>query len=160
MTETVTHIAAKKIGEKAFTLFPNITIGQDDRKCLTITSSNLSVHNIITNDVVEIVSDHEFIWLGRIDNVINSGGIKLIPEQIENKLSTKINTRFFVAGVQDEKLGEKLVLFIEGEKRELNIEIFEGLDKFEKPREIIYIPKFPETETGKVKRNEIVSSLL
>ena len=159
MTETVTHIAAKKIGEKAFTVFPDITIGQDNRNCLTITSNSLSVHNIVTNDVVEIVSNSQFVWLGRIDNVINSGGIKLIPEQIETKLSTKINRRFFVAGVQNEKLGEKLVLFIEGDKMELESKIFDGLDKFEKPKEVIFIQKFPETETGKVKRNEIVNSI-
>ena len=160
MTETVTHIAAKKIGEEAFTIFPNIIIGQDDRKCLTITSSNLNVQNMVTNDVVNIISDQQFIWLGRLDNVINSGGIKLIPEQIETKLSAKMNRRFFVAGLPDEKLGEKLVLFIEGDSMVLENAVYENLDKFEKPKEVIFIPKFLETETGKVKRSEIVNSIL
>lgn len=159
MTETVTHIAAKKIGEQAFTVFSGISIGQDERKCLTINSENLRVENIVTNDVVELVSDNQFIWLGRIDNIINSGGIKLIPEQIETKLSTKMDRRFFVAGVPDEKLGEKLVLFIEGNRMEIENSFFENLDKFEKPKDIIFITNFPETETGKVKRNEIVNSL-
>ena len=159
MTETVTHIAAKKIGEEAFTVFPNIEISQDDRHCLIITSENLNVDKIVTNDVVEIVSDNEFIWLGRQDNIINSGGIKLIPEQIENKLSIKLKGRFFVAGLPDDTLGEKLVLFIEGDEYNLDSSTFDDLDKYEKPKEIKFIANFPETETGKVKRNEIVASI-
>ncbi|WP_309609438.1 AMP-binding protein [Flavobacterium sp.] len=159
MTETVTHIAAKKIGEKAFTVFPNIEISQDDRHCLVITSENLNVNKIVTNDVVEMVSDNQFIWLGRQDNIINSGGIKLIPEQIENKLSTKLKGRFFVAGVADDTLGEKLVLFIEGDQYTLDSNIFDDLDKYEKPKEVKFIANFPETETGKVKRTEIVASI-
>ncbi|WP_310556743.1 AMP-binding protein [Flavobacterium sp.] len=160
MTETVTHIAAKKIGEKAFSVFPNIEVSQDNRNCLVISAPNLNVDKIVTNDVVEMVSANQFIWLGRQDNIINSGGIKLIPEQIETKLSSKINKRFFVAGVPDDTLGEKLVLFIEGNKYVLEASIFDELDKYEKPKEIKFISNFPETETGKVKRNEIVSSLL
>jgi o-succinylbenzoate---CoA ligase len=156
MTETVTHIAAKKIGEKAFTVFPNISISQDDRKCLVISSANLYVDRIITNDVVDLISEKEFIWLGREDNVINSGGIKLIPEQIETKLSTKIPSRFFVAGVTDDTLGEKLVLFIEGNSYPLDLNDFNDLDKYEKPKDIKFVAQFPETETGKVKRNEVV----
>ncbi|MEN9488178.1 MAG: hypothetical protein RL494_443 [Bacteroidota bacterium] len=160
MTETVTHIAAKKIGQKAFTVFPNITISQDDRNCLVISALDLDVENIATNDIVELVARNQFIWLGRQDNVINSGGIKLIPEQIEAKLSEKLTSRFFVAGIPDEKLGEKLLLFIEGAPFELDASIFDSLDKYEKPKEIKFIPHFAETETGKIKRNEVVSSLL
>jgi O-succinylbenzoic acid--CoA ligase len=160
MTETVTHIAAKKIGQKAFTVFPNITISQDDRNCLVISAPDLDVENIATNDIVELVARNQFIWLGRQDNVINSGGIKLIPEQIEAKLSEKLTSRFFVAGIPDEKLGEKLLLFIEGAPFELDASIFDSLDKYEKPKEIKFIPHFAETETGKIKRNEVVSSLL
>jgi O-succinylbenzoic acid--CoA ligase len=160
MTETVTHIAAKKIGQKAFTVFPNITISQDDRNCLVISAPDLDLENITTNDIVELVARNQFIWLGRQDNVINSGGIKLIPEQIEAKLSEKLTSRFFVAGIPDEKLGEKLLLFIEGAPFELDASIFDSLDKYEKPKEIKFIPHFAETETGKIKRNEVVSSLL
>lgn len=159
MTETVTHIAAKPIGEKAFTLFPNIEISQDERNCLVISAPNLNVERIVTNDVVEIVSSNQFIWLGRQDNIVNSGGIKLIPEMIEAKLSTKIKGRFFVAGVPDDTLGEKLVLFIEGENYELDVTTFDVLDKYEKPKEVKFIAIFPETETGKVKRSEIVASI-
>ncbi|WP_395045875.1 AMP-binding protein [Flavobacterium sp.] len=160
MTETVTHIAAKRVGEKAFTTLPNVSISQDERHCLVISAPNLNVKNIVTNDIIELVSDNQFIWLGRQDNVINSGGIKLFPEQIEAKLSEKITNRFFVAGIPDEKLGEQLVLFIEGNPYEIESSFFDDLDKYEKPKQIKFIPHFIETETGKIKRSEVVASFL
>lgn len=159
MTETITHIAAKKIGEEAFSILPNIKISQDDRNCLVIDALKISNESIVTNDLVELIGENKFVFLGRIDNVINSGGIKLIPEKIENKLSDKISSRFFVTGKQDPNLGEKLVLVIEGEQQALDETIFDGLDKYEKPKEVLYVSKFIETESGKVKRKEILSSI-
>jgi O-succinylbenzoic acid--CoA ligase len=159
MTETITHIAAKKIGEDVFSILPNIKISQDERNCLVIDALKISDDSIVTNDLVELVGENQFIFLGRLDNVINSGGIKLIPEKIEDKLSDKINSRFFVAGKQDAVLGEKLVIVIEGEQQILDHTIFDGLDKYEKPKEVFYVSKFSETENGKIKRKEIIESI-
>ena len=159
MTETISHIAAKQIGETAFSVLPNIKISQDDRNCLVIDAPAISDEVIVTNDLVELVGEKQFVFLGRIDNIINSGGIKLIPEKIEHKLSHKIHSRFFVAGVKDADLGEKLVLIIEGERQTLEDDIFDGLDKYEKPKEVFYVSKFTETENGKIKRKEIQESL-
>jgi O-succinylbenzoic acid--CoA ligase len=159
MTETITHIAAKKIGEETFSILPNIKISQDDRNCLVIDALKISNESIVTNDLVELVGENQFLFLGRIDNVINSGGIKLIPEKIEDKLSDKINSRFFVTGKQDAVLGEKLVIVIEGEQQILDDTIFDGLDKYEKPKEVFYVSKFSETENGKIKRKEIIESI-
>ena len=159
MTETVTHIAAKKIGEKAFSILPNIQISQNDKNCLVIDAPKISDEIIVTNDLVELINDHQFILLGRIDNVVNSGGIKLIPEQIEEKLSHGIHSRFFVGGVADAVLGEKLVLIIEGKKLPLDEDIYSSLDKYEKPKEVFYIDKFFETENGKIKRQEMLESI-
>ena len=159
MTETITHIAAKQIGEESFSLLPNVTIYQDDRNCLVINAPNISSECIVTNDLVTLKGENQFDFLGRMDNVINSGGIKLIPEKIEDKLSQKINSRFFVTGIEDTVLGEKLVLVIEGEKQILEDGIFDVLDKYEKPKEIFYVEKFTETENGKIKRKEILESI-
>ena len=159
MTETITHIAAKQIGEESFSLLPNVTIYQDDRNCLVINAPNISSKCIVTNDLVTLKGENQFDFLGRMDNVINSGGIKLIPEKIEDKLSQKINSRFFVTGIEDTVLGEKLVLVIEGEKQILEDGIFDVLDKYEKPKEIFYVEKFTETENGKIKRKEILESI-
>lgn len=154
MTETITHIAAKRLGEKAFTVLPGVTISYDHKNCLVIHAPKISDDVIVTNDLVELVNENQFVFLGRLDNVINSGGIKLISEQIESKLSSHIKNRFFVTGIPDEKLGEKLILVIESEKFEIDATIFKELDKYEKPKEIRFVSKFKETENGKILRKE------
>lgn len=159
MTETITHIAAKKIGEEAFTVLPNVTVSVDERQCLVIDAKNISEEKIVTNDIVKIISDTQFVWVGRYDNVINSGGIKLIPEQIEEKLSTLIPRRYFVFGESDATLGEKLVLYIEGEPITIDESVFDVLDKYERPKEIKFIPSFKQTATGKIIRSESLDSI-
>jgi O-succinylbenzoic acid--CoA ligase len=131
-------------------------LSQDKNNCLLIQAESISKDIIHTNDIVELVSENQFVFLGRFDNIINSGGIKLIPEQIEEKLMPFIDSRFFVFGKEDTALGEQLVLVIEGEKKPIDIDKITTLDKYEKPREIIFIPQFKETATGKVIRKETV----
>ncbi|WP_348822478.1 AMP-binding protein [Flavobacterium aestuarii] len=154
MTETITHIAAKKVGVEAFTTLPNVTVSVNENQCLEIVAKNIKDEKIVTNDIVKLISDTQFIWLGRYDNVINSGGIKIMPEQVEGKLSTLIPRRYFVNGEQDDNLGEKVVLYVEGEAMDIKSSVFDVLDRFEKPKEIIFIPKFKETATGKIMREE------
>jgi o-succinylbenzoate---CoA ligase len=154
MTETITHIAAKKVGEKAFTVLPNVTISYDDDNCLVIHAPRISDDIIYTNDIVELVNENQFVFLGRKDNVINSGGIKLIPEIIEEKLAGKIDRNYFITSKDDKELGHKVILVIEGEKFTVDETVFENLDKYEKPKEIIFVDKFKETNTGKLIRRE------
>jgi O-succinylbenzoic acid--CoA ligase len=156
MTETITHIAAKRVGESAFTVLPNVKVTQDDRHCLVIDAHTISGEKIVTNDLAELISDTQFVWKGRFDNVINSGGIKLIPEQIEEKLATSISNCFFVYGQADELLGEKLVLYVEGETMPIDESVFEALDKYERPKEIVFVPEFKRTATGKVIRDQSI----
>ncbi|OXB05464.1 O-succinylbenzoic acid--CoA ligase [Flavobacterium plurextorum] len=158
MTETITHIAAKRVGESVFSILPNVKIEKDDRGCLIIYVSSISNEPIVTNDLVDLVNENQFSFLGRFDNVINSGGVKLIPEQIEAKLAGKINSRFFVTGVPDTTLGEKLILVIEGEKQDFAPDFFDVLGKFEKPKEIVFVPKFKENENGKLLRKPSLQS--
>lgn len=159
MTETITHIAAKKIDTlevNSFKVLPNVSITVDDRSCLVINAPNIADDVVVTNDVVRIISESEFEWLGRFDTIINSGGVKLIPEKIETKLSSILNTQFFVAGIPDEKLGQKLVLIIEAEKKDLSLIIkvqeLNSLEKFEVPKQIFFIKQFVMTENGKIQR--------
>jgi len=163
MTETLTHIALKSLqtqsrkGTENFKTLPHIDIEQDERHCLVIKAPKLLDTPIITNDIVNLVSDTEFKWLGRYDNVINSGGVKLYPEEIETKLQNIINERFIITGVEDATLGEKVVLIIENPKNAIKIieqQIIElnSLTKFEIPKNIYSIPKFLETPNGKIKR--------
>jgi O-succinylbenzoic acid--CoA ligase len=48
---------------------------------LVIDAPLISNEQICTNDIVELVGENQFVFLGRMDNIINSGGIKLIPEK-------------------------------------------------------------------------------
>jgi len=102
---------------------------------------------------VDLISESEFRWLGRIDNVINSGGIKLFPEQIEEKLQNKIANRFFISAIKDDFLGQKVVLIIESKEADkLEVEVFEGLSKFETPKKIFYVDTFEESASNKINR--------
>ncbi|AVR45801.1 O-succinylbenzoic acid--CoA ligase [Christiangramia fulva] len=172
MTETCSHIAAKRLNPqkrkkevRAFKLLPNITISQDYRGCLIIKAPNVLDEEIVTNDVVEIVTYKTFIWKGRYDNIINSGGIKLFPEQIERKINKILDKRFFVSSLPDESLGQKLVLFVEDDFSEENlqklrhkIDNLETLEKYEKPKKIYFIAKFEETSSGKIHRENTIRS--
>ncbi|WP_338410618.1 AMP-binding protein [uncultured Flavobacterium sp.] len=159
MTETITHIAARKIGEKAFTALPNVVISTNTNRCLLIDAPNISDQVIHTNDLVELVYENQFIFLGRFDNIINSGGVKLIPEQIEEKLRPFINRRFFVYGKSNELLGQQVVLVVEGEVMPIEFDEIKNLNKIEHPKEIVFIPQFKETPNGKVIRKETVLGL-
>ncbi len=168
MTETITHIAVKKLNNfnaissnkndnSYFHILSSVNIYQDNRDCLVIDAPLVSNETITTNDIVKLHSKTKFEWLGRYDNVINSGGIKLFPEQIEEKLSKLIQKRFFVIGTPDDKLGEKLILVIESNtEMSLSKSDYDKcmLTKYEIPKQIFVIDKFTETPTGKIKRKQ------
>src|SRR5690606_13931236 len=106
---------------------------------------------------VEMPNDIQFAWIGRHDNIINSGGVKLIPEIIEQKLSEYIPYRFYVIGKADAELAQRLVLVMEQVPYTLLPEVFDSLEKYEKPKETVFISKFKETPTGKVLRRETIA---
>ena len=174
MTETVTHIALKKLNnfeslqegttkqfvKPHFKVLPNVKISQDDRHCLIIKAPKLSEETIVTNDIVKLYSETEFEWLGRYDNVINSGGIKLFPEQIEVKLQNKINSRFFIASIPHEILSEQVVLVVESDSSYLDNSVFNNLDKYEIPKHIYNVSQFIETSSGKVQRKKTFEIVL
>lgn len=165
MTETITHIAVRPlnhVGKKAgnlFTTLTDVSVSTDKRGCLVINAPHVSEEAIVTNDMVRLQTDTEFEWLGRIDNVINSGGVKLFPEQIENKLQPFINRRYIVASLPDSELGEKVVLLVEGDKMKIDKSAFNALEKYETPKDILFVPKFSETFSGKVQRRRTVELL-
>ena len=153
MTETITHIAAKRVGEKEFTVLPHVTLSYDDRNCLVIHAPHIiAEETVVTNDLVELINENQFHFIGRIDNIINSGGVKIMPEQVEQKLDGKIDRRYFIASKEDEELGEKVLLVVEGEPFTIAEETYKSLDKYERPKEVVFVPQFKETENGKVLR--------
>ena len=169
MTETITHIAVRRINGLAkstsYTALPDVKFSLDGRNCLVIDAPNVTDEKVITNDMVQLNSSTNFEYLGRVDNVINSGGIKLFPEQIEAKLSPFIKEPFIIASESDDKLGERLILILENASNESNeissniSEVFQHLSTYERPKKIYTFSKFPFTETGKIKRKEVLQIL-
>ena len=169
MTETISHIALRRLNGKArqdhFETLPGVTVESDARGCLIINAFYLD-QPLVTNDLVQVVSQTEFLWLGRYDNVINSGGIKLSPEVIEQMLeplkpTINLHGRFIISAVNDLRLGERLVLVIEGSAKDTGrapqqLEYLRTrLPKFHAPTQIVHLAAFPETKTGKINRTAI-----
>ena len=170
MSETLSHIALKQIypvSEEYFSVFKGIEIALDERRCLKISAPALHPEILQTNDLVELKDDRHFKFLGRIDNVINSGGLKIHPEELESLLHRYIPREAAFLGVNDEKLGQKLVLVIEGSENDvLKLQLNEALKEIEKtlsknhlPKTIHFIPVFPRIPNGKLNRKELLHLL-
>lgn len=184
MTETLTHIAIRRINgsekDDFFNTLDGVDVKLNDESCLMIKSKTTDNEWITTNDVAEIINGSSFVLHGRIDNVINSGGVKIQLEKIEQaaeivlkKIKTdeeKLNGRYFVFSLPDEKLGERLVFVLEKETNEAfpsredatKIDILQGfkeiLPKFEVPKEVFFIEKMIETPTGKIDKIKTINA--
>ena len=157
MTETISHIAMRKVGfeqeEYYTTLYPATVSEKNGQLC--IHSPHLGIEELITNDVVEIIDNNRFKWLGRTDFIINSGGIKIQIEELENKLQNHIHPKFFIYKKEDDKFGEKVVLIIEGEKNEkyTKKDFYSFLEnKYHIPKEVAFIEKIILTKSDKINR--------
>jgi O-succinylbenzoic acid--CoA ligase len=165
MTETISHIAVKKLNHNksnttAFEIQPNIKISKDARDCLVVDAPKLSNETVVTNDLIHLINEKQFEIIGRYDNMINSGGVKVFPELIELKLQDLIERRFLIASENDNDLGQKVIMVIEGDTSDFDKEVFSQLEKYEVPKAIYTIPKFIETETGKLQRKKILDTVL
>ncbi len=171
MTETSTHIALRRLNgsraSNAFTPLEGVTVGIDRRGCLTVQSAVTEGETLHTNDLVALNPDGSFVWLGRIDHVINSGGIKVQIEKVEAAVEHLFDhyedgalarRRFFVGPVDHHQLGQAVVLVVEGEpfssRTEANIRaaLLKALSKYEVPRRFYFLPRLVETPTGKIDR--------
>ena len=165
MSETLSHIALKEIYPtqvKYFSVLDDIEISIDERGCLQIFAPKLNPELIITNDLVEVKNRKSFKFLGRIDHVINSAGLKIYPEQLESLVKQEIDNELVFLGIADEVLGQKLVLLIEGEENESITKRLDHISyptKNHQPKEIIFIKNFPRIPNGKVNRKELLHLL-
>jgi O-succinylbenzoic acid--CoA ligase len=165
MTETASHIALRKLNgtDKSdhFRVLAGISVTTNADSQLIISSNGLKLKNLVTNDIVRLLDPDSFVWLGRKDNIINSGGIKLFPELIESKLKPEIENDFFVFGMSSEKFGQSPAIVIEGDTRVDLTDIFHrNLEKYEIPKKIFYVDNFIRTESGKINRNETIAASL
>jgi O-succinylbenzoic acid--CoA ligase len=173
MTETLSHIALQKLNgsnpQNHFQVLPGIATRIDERGCLVIDAPHLNLTSIITNDLVEMVDHSKFRWLGRADNIINSGGVKIIPEKIERTVELIFNelnleNHFFVAGLPHPELGHAVSLIIEGQlsspqQESIAERLQKKLSRYEIPKVIYHIPEFVRTETGKINKIKTLENL-
>lgn len=166
MTETISHVALRPLnGEDAspfFKALPGIRFSVDSRGCLVVHWSILG-NDMVTNDLVDLLDNERFVWLGRFDNIINSGGKKVIPEKLEESISNVLRSaglhhRFFVSSVPDARLGNKIVMVLEDPYMLVDREMIRSklrsiLSHHEVPKEFFLCEAFQMTETGKINRN-------
>lgn len=170
MTETISHIALQALNGKQkqnyFESLPGIELDVDHRNCLILNVPYVS-EKIVTNDVVELIDNRRFRWIGRFDNIINTGGVKVNPEKIEATVQRFFEEnsrplRFFIHGMEDEQFGSRVVLVMEANTIDedfltsLRIFLSSTLSRFEIPKSALLVPRFSETENGKINRLQTV----
>lgn len=157
MTETVSHIALYTITEKdeppLYEALPGVTFSVDTEQKLIIQVAYFDHLKLMTNDIVECVSETQIRYIGRADRVVNSGGRKVQPERLEEKLNEVLHVPFYLCGKFDEVLGERLILMIEAEENSqdhLLREVLNHWDAKDQPKEIHYKKAFLRTTSGKI----------
>lgn len=168
MAETCSHVAIRRISgqdhERYYKAIPGVRFSTDERSCLKINASFLE-EQVITNDVVDLVDSSSFRWIGRYDNLINSGGVKIVPEEIEALISKTTGMDCAVIGIPDEKLGQKVILVMEKgggdlNDTELKALLEDELPKKAQPKEILLLDELPRNHSFKVDRNKLRKNIL
>ena len=155
MTETLSHIALRRLnGPDAsdwYTPFDGVTLSLNDDQCLVINAPTVHDGLLITNDIAEIHSQ-SFRILGRKDNVICSGGLKIQAEEVERLLHSYMRVPYLITKRRDEKFGEIVVLLTEGDTVEARSLCQRVLPHYWIPRDYVHVDCIPLTETGKPAR--------
>jgi len=163
MTETATHIALRKINGSGadgwYHCLENISVNLSAKGCLQISMPGLENQPLPTTDLAELKDEKTFRILGRIDNVIISGGIKFSPEQLEKKLEPFISKPFLISSLPHESLGQQLTLVVEGKENKETTEKLKEickkqLGRYEQPKQILVKDKLPRLPNGKFNRRE------
>ena len=157
MTETLSHIALRRLNGPAasewYMPFPSVSISQTPDGCLVIDAPEVCPEPLVTNDIVEIASSR-FRILGRKDNVICSGGIKIQIEEVERQLRPHLHAPYLLSKRQDGKFGEIAVLLTEGSVEEARLICERVLPKYHQPKAYLHVARIPLTETGKPARHQ------
>jgi O-succinylbenzoic acid--CoA ligase len=167
MAETCSHIAIRRLNgpdrQEAYHALPGVTVTHDERGCLVIAATWLPAQ-INTNDLVTFTGTDAFTWLGRYDNLINSGGIKTVPEEVEAMIMACTTLECIVIGLPDDKLGQKLVFVFEQDKISgdlslLRIRLENMLPHHVQPKNIVHVKQFPRNNAFKVDRVKLSAML-
>ena len=158
MTETLSHIALRRLSgpetSEWYTPFPSVRVSLSEENCLVIDAPEVCAERLITHDIAELLADGRFRILGRQDNVICSGGIKIQAEEVERQLRPHLCVPYLITKRQDRKFGEVVVLLTEGDTDEAREVCERVLTKYHQPRAYVHVERIPLTETGKPARRQ------
>ena len=166
MTETASHVAIRKIDKHQSDLFKaisGVTFSQTNEGCLIINYPAFQNEKIETNDVVDLITNDSFIWKGRKDFVINTGGVKVHAEELENSIASILTKPFFISSIQDSYLGSKIIMIIESkiqlDEKKILDQISTVAPPYSVPKEIYYLTTFERTKSGKLNRKKSLSNV-
>ena len=180
MTETLSHIALRRLSgpeaSELYTPFPSDSVSLNEEGCLVIDAPEVCQERLVTNDIAELatqrgqtlmcsassahkgqspcVANVPFKILGRKDNVICSGGIKIQAEEVERRLRPYMRVPYLISKRPDEKFGEAVVLLTEGDTVEAQAICETVLEKYQRPRAYVHVSQIPLTETKKPARRQ------
>ena len=171
MTETLSHIALRRLnGPEAsewYTPFSSVKVSLNEEHCLVIDAPEVCAEPLVTNDIAELSTLHSplstlhsqistcrFRILGRRDNVICSGGIKIQIEEVERQLRPYLRVPYLLSKRPDQKFGEVAVLLTEGSINEARQICEVHLPKYHLPKAYLHVDRIPMTETGKPARKQ------
>lgn len=167
MTETYSHFALKRInGEKPdedFRLLEGVRISRDERGCLVVDIQGVTDSAVVTGDLVEITGDGKgFRWHGRVDNVIKSGGMKIIPELLEQRIGQWLKMSCLILPEEDPRLGQRTVLMVESRDQPVRMEAWmeilrRNLPGHEFPGRIVTVREIPRNPSFKPDRKAAVA---
>lgn len=156
MTETCSNVALRRGSDECFTANPDITFSLDSRGCIVVHAPDYSFDGIITNDVATLLSPVRFELLGRFDGAINSGGIKLFPEDLERELAKVVHVPFYIVGIDDDKWGQAAAMVVEGSDDDAckwaKVLASVVTDGRRRPKCVMAITHFERTDTNKIMR--------
>ena len=157
MTETLSHIALRRLnGPEAsdwYSPFEGVALRLTKEGALAIHAPAVCAEELVTNDIAELHEDGRFRILGRKDNVINSGGVKIQIEAVEAQLLPLMPCAFQITAGPDAHYGEVVVMLAEGEERGQGFEeAFAALHAYSRPKHVFFVPSLPRTGSGKPDR--------
>ena len=154
MTETASHVALRSLSEKVYSAVDGVQFTTREG-ALVIAAPHLGIKELQTNDLVRLIDVHSFEFIGRRDDVINSGGLKIHPAVLESHFHSN-GYVVCVSSIADEVHGEAVVIVVEGGVSQSSVKkLLKDVPRNQQPKFMLSADKLSFLESGKLDRNEV-----